>query len=326
VWEQIADRLRAVPGVEKASVASWALLSANSTNSFISIDSAPPGPILAYFLRVSPGWLDTVKLPLVAGRDFRDGDTTPGEAIVNETFVRSFYDGRNPIGRTFRRGGDPYVIVGITRDAPYRSLREPIFPVAYTPFRAVSKSGGLRAEGGAAFMIRTSSADPTAMESTVRREINNARADFRIHDISTEQSLIDRNSIRERLFALLSLFFASVALLLAGVGLYGVLGYSVLQRRREIGIRVAIGAQAADIARRITSEVFAMTAAGAMAGIALGLLSARSLDTLLYQVNASSVSMLALPAVTIFAGALLAALPAVVRALRIDPAQMLRAE
>ena len=122
---------------------------------------------------------------------------------------------------------------------------------------------------------------------------------------------------------MLEQFFAVVALLLAGVGLYGVLDYSVPQRRREIGIRMAIGAQAGDIAgdiaRRVTVAVFTMVLVGAFAGLALGMVSVRYIETLLYQLKATDLSLLALPSLTILAAALLAALPAVIRAVRIDP-------
>jgi ABC-type antimicrobial peptide transport system permease subunit len=114
--------------------------------------------------------------------------------------------------------------------------------------------------------------------------------------------------------------------LLAGVGLYGVLDYSVLQRRREIGIRIAIGAQAGDIARRVTADVFSMVLVGALAGLALGLVAVRYIETLLYQVKGTDLAILGLPTLTILAAALLAALPAVIRAVRIDPVTMLRAE
>ncbi len=133
-------------------------------------------------------------------------------------------------------------------------------------------------------------------------------------------------TVRERLLAMLAAFFAAVALLLAGIGLYGVLNYSVLQRRREIGIRMAIGAQAHDVAWRVTTDVFAMVIAGALLGVALGMASARYIEALLYQVRPTDSSMLVLPSLTILAAALLAALPPVIRAVRIDPALILRAE
>ncbi|MGC0771815.1 MAG: FtsX-like permease family protein, partial [Candidatus Acidiferrum sp.] len=126
--------------------------------------------------------------------------------------------------------------------------------------------------------------------------------------------------------ATLALFFAVVALLLAGVGLYGVLHYSVLQRRREIGIRIAVGAQAGGIARVVTLEVFSMVLVGAIAGVGLGMASVRYIESLFYQVKATDLQMLALPALAILAGALLAALRPVMRAVRIDPATMLRVE
>ena len=123
-----------------------------------------------------------------------------------------------------------------------------------------------------------------------------------------------------------SLPFVNVALLLAAIGLYGVLDYSVIQRRREIGIRMAIGAQAGDIARRVTADVFRMVLAGALAGLALGVTSVRYIQALLYQVKPIDLSMLAVPSLVILAAALLASLPAVFHAVRIDPVSMLCSE
>jgi ABC-type antimicrobial peptide transport system permease subunit len=134
------------------------------------------------------------------------------------------------------------------------------------------------------------------------------------------------NTVRERLLATLAMFFAAVAVLLAGIGLYGVLDYGVLERRREIGIRLAIGAQAGDIARRVAGEAFSMVLLGAIAGIGLGMASVRYIETLLYEVKGTDMGMLIVPSLTILAAASLAALPAVIRAVRIDPLEMLRAD
>jgi ABC-type antimicrobial peptide transport system permease subunit len=125
---------------------------------------------------------------------------------------------------------------------------------------------------------------------------------------------------------MLALFFAGVALVLAGVGLYGVFDYSVFQRRREIGIRMAIGAQASDIARRVTFDIFRMVVVGALAGLGLGLASAPYIKTLLYQAKSTDWSMLALPSMVILATTLVAALPAMIRAVHIDPVRTLRVE
>jgi len=174
--------------------------------------------------------------------------------------------------------------------------------------------------------VRTRGANPLALASTLRREIPRARSEFRVSNVRTLTAIVEAQTVRERLLAMLALFFAAVALLLAAIGLYGVLVYSVLQRRREIGIRMAIGAQAGDIARRIAAEAFAMVLAGAVVGVAGGMASARYVESLLYQVKAGDVRMFAVPALTILAAALVAAMPAVIRAVRIDPVSALRAE
>jgi putative ABC transport system permease protein len=257
-----------------------------------------------------------MKMPLVAGRDFRPGDSLPGVAIVNETFVRGILTGVEPIGVQIAKGSQTFRVVGVTRDAPYRDLHEAIRPMVFVPFHSDQPSRG------ATFVVRTASADPLAMASTLRREISWAR----VINVCSQMELVEAQTVRERLAALLALFFAAVALALAGIGLYGVLDYSVVQRRREIGIRMAIGAQAGDVARRVTLGVFGMVVAGAAAGLGLGELSVRYIAALLYQVKPTDPAMLALPITVILASALGAAVPAVLRAVRVDPAAVLHAE
>jgi putative ABC transport system permease protein len=327
-WDQVAEHLRAVPGVETVALADWALMNGNSRNSFVSTNGEPPTEVLAYFRYVSPGWIEGMKIPLFDGRDFRASDTSPGAAIVNEAFAKAFFKGANPVGKSFERtaGRQRYQIVGLVRDARYRSVREPILPVAFVPFQAIDANGTPRAVNEGTFIVRTFNSNPLALASTLRQEVGRARPGFRISNIRTQIEINQRQTVRERLLAMLALFFAVVALLLAGVGLYGVLDYSVLQRRREIGIRLAIGAQPGGIARLVTVDVFSMVVAGALAGLALGMASVRYIESLLYQVKGTDVGVLALPSLTILAAALLAALPAVIRAVRIDPVTMLRAE
>jgi putative ABC transport system permease protein len=324
-WDQVAEHLRTFPGVERVALAGWPLLT-NSMNNFVSVNGAPPGPVLAYFLNVSPGWIDTMKIQFVDGKDLRASDTSPGVAIVNETFAKQFFNGENPIGKLFARGSRRYQVVGLVRDAPYRSIREPILPVAYVPFHGVDANGASQPVSAAAFIVRTSGANPLALASILRQEVSRERPEFRVSSINTQMEINRAQTIRERLLAMLALFFAVVALLLAGIGLYGVLDYSVLQRRREIGIRIAIGAQPAGIARLVTVEIFSMVLAGAIVGLAVGMASARYIETLFYQVKATDLDMLAVPALSIFVAVLLAALPAVIHAVRIDPVKMLRAD
>jgi ABC-type antimicrobial peptide transport system permease subunit len=178
----------------------------------------------------------------------------------------------------------------------------------------------------ATLIVRTISPNPLALASILRHEIPRAKPGLRVSNIIMQQELVEAQTLRERLLALLALFFAGVALLLAGIGLYGVLEYSVHARRREIGIRMAIGAPAFDIVQRITVAIFSMVFLGAAAGLALGLGSARYIDSLLYQVKASDLTALAIPGAAMFAAALTAALPAVFHAIAIDPAETLRAE
>jgi predicted permease len=326
VWEQIAGHLRSLPAVSKVAVAGWALLSANSTNSFISIHGAPPGPVLTYFLSVSLEWRETMKLRLIDGHDFRPDDRTPGVAIVNEAFAKQYFNGENPIGKSFARGLETYRIVGWVADAPYRSIREPILPVAYLPFRHLDSTGADWKYGQASFIIQTAGANPRALAQTMRLEILRARSDFRVSSVNTQDELDRAQTLRERLLATLAIFFGCVAILLAAVGLYGVLNYALLQRRREIGIRLAIGAPAMNIARLFILEAAVMVIVGVAIGLTLGVLSIPYVEGLLYNVQATDIKMLAIPLLVLSTTALLAAVPPTVRAIRIDPMGTLRAE
>jgi predicted permease len=330
-WDQVAEHLRTVPGVETVGLANSVLLGGWSWNNFISVNGAPPNGVVVYLLQALPGWIDAMKIPLIDGRDFRPADTYPGAAIVNRTFAKAYFNGEDPVGKPFEvvfSGGWRlrFECVGLVGDVTYRDIREPILPQAYFPFHSIDAKGALQPIGQGTFIVRTASSNPLALASILRREVLRARSEFRVSNIRTQTEINQSHTVRERLLARLALFFGMVALLLAGVGLYGVLDYSVLQRRHEIGIRMALGAQAGDIARRVTVAVFSMVLAGALAGLALGLASVRYIETLLYQVKASDPRMLALPALTIIAAALLAALPPVIRAVRVDPAKTLRAE
>ena len=164
------------------------------------------------------------------------------------------------------------------------------------------------------------------MASILRREVPRAWPEFRVSNIRTQEELNQAQTVRERLLAMLAFFFGAVALLLAGIGLYGVLSYSVLQRQREIGIRIAVGAQVGDIAKDVTAVVFSMVGIGSVVGLGLGLASGRYVQALLYQVKSTDLVALTVPLVAILAAGLLAALPAVARAVRIDPVAIMRAE
>jgi predicted permease len=327
-WGQVAQHLRELPGVDTVALSSWPILIGGGAFGYVSTNGGPPSGVLVYSMNVSPGWLETMKMPLLDGRDFRPEDVSPRVAIVNQEFAKEFFEGKDPVGRSFDGGGGnpPIQIVGLVSNACYLNVREPVTPAAFYALGSVDQKGAPRPIEQATFVVRTAASNPLTLASTLRREIPRARTEFRVSNIRTQLEIDQSHTVRERLLARLAFFFGMVALLLAGVGLYGVLDYSVLQRRREVAIRMALGAQAGHVARRVTTDVFAMIIGGALVGLALGLASVRFIESLLYQVRPSDPRMLALPSLIIATAATLAALPPVIRAVRTDPALMLRSE
>ena len=330
-WNQMVEHLRAAPGVESVALTIWPMMSGESRVNPVSVHGGEPFAMLCDILNVTPGWFDTMRIPLLDGRDFRPEDSSPRVAIVNQTFAKQYLEGANPVGKSFEletpKGRLTVPIVGFVPDARSRdNVRFPIRPTAYFPYQAADAQGALQPMGRGTFVVRTASPNPVALASMLRQEVPRARPEFRVSNIRTQVEIAESHTVRERMLALLALFFAAVALALAGVGLYGVLDYSVQLRQREIGIRMAIGAPAANIARSVTVDVFVMVLAGAVAGLALGMASTRYIETLLFEVKATDWTRLALPSVTILAAAMLAAVPAVIRAVRVDPVSALRAE
>jgi ABC-type antimicrobial peptide transport system permease subunit len=213
--------------------------------------------------------------------------------------------------------------VGVVADARYEDMRLPIPATAYVPFRALQS----RTESGdrATFVILTKAQDPMTVASAARREIQKD-PEVRVVNVVPQEELVGVQMIRERLLAALSLFFASVALVLAAVGLYSVLNYAVVERRRELGIRIAIGATAGKIARHVTLGALGATVFGSAAGIAIGLAAETSIVALLYQVKAGDPWMLSGPVIAMLTAAALASVPPALRAIRLDPATLLRCE
>jgi ABC-type antimicrobial peptide transport system permease subunit len=271
-----------------------------------------------------------MKIGLLDGRDFRDSDADPKVAIVNETFARNYFSGQSPVGRFFEisreRQKTRVEIIGKVRDARYNSMRDAIRPTVYVPFSEIKTDGTSKKINWATIIVRSATADPLMLAPSSSKLIHQTHNEFRVASVATQAELVRAQMIRERMLALISVFFAAVALLLAGIGLYGVLDYSVLQRRREIGIRMALGARSEDVVWRVTTEVFGMLLLGAATGLAMGVASARYIAGLLFEVHATDWRILTTPTVTILVVSLAAAFPPILRAIRIDPAKMLRAE
>jgi len=325
-WRQVAESLRQTPGVESVATASWPLMSRVSSNGPVWIDDRM-GEVAPWFLGVSPDWADAMSIPLIDGRDIRPGEA--GVALVNEAFAREYFGGQSPVGKLFERSGiggarESVEAVGLIGDARYDSLRHPIKPTVYLPFLPDAGESKLLPKSGT-FLVRTFG-EPLALAPALRRAASEARPEFRVTNIGTQEGLLRTHTIRERLLAMLGSFFAVVALLLVGVGLYGVLEHTVSQRRREIGIRRALGAQTGQIVWKIAADVARMALVGAVVGGGLGLASVRYVEALLYGVEPTDASILGPTAAVVVAAAVLAALPPILRAIRINPAEILRAE
>jgi putative ABC transport system permease protein len=330
-WDQAAEHLRGMRGVKAVALTDEPLLGGANWTNLVSVDGAPPNGVEARMRWVSPGWVEAMKIPLLAGRDFFPSDAYPGAVLVNQMFARTYLSGENTVGKTFEIvfSGDNRVrvrVVGLVGDVRYRTVREPIPPQVYAPLHIVGDNGKPVAMPVGKLIVRTVNPNPLALAQLLREELPRVRPGFRVTRIRTQLEINQSHTVRERLLATLALFFAAVALLLAGVGLYGVLYYYVLQRRHEIGIRIAVGAQASSIARLVTVDAFAVVVGGAVAGLALGMASVRFMVSLFYHVKATDPPMLVLPSLALFAVTLLAALPAVIRAVKIDPIALLRAE
>src|SRR5688572_1700554 len=331
VWADVGARIRAMPGVEAASFAMWVPLSENRWRAPVSANGNPASDEAPFFLGVSPGYFTTMRIGLLAGRDFRVEDgvrsiegsllSVASVGIVNEAFAREYFDAQNPVGRQVlvrveRDKNVPMEIVGLVRDAAYYDVREPMRPTVYVPNDARNQ---------AALIVRTTG-DPVALGPTLRRTVTRTRADFLVTNVATHRAFVQRQMLRERLLATLSLFFASVALLLAGVGLYGVLNYAVVQRRREIGVRMALGARAVHVIRGVIAEVMSPVGVGTVLGLGAGLAFGRLIEQILFEVRATDPLTIAAPLLALAVAALVAALPPAIRAVRIDPAQTLRSE
>ena len=333
VWAEVGERIRATPGVENAAFAMWVPLSENRWRAPVSTDGHPAEDNSPFFLGVSPAYFSTMRIGLVAGRDFRVDDSAralepitgtrslPVVGIVNEAFARAYFDGRSPIGRQVlvRQERDvdvPMEIIGLVRDAAYYDVREPMRPTVFVPNDARNQ---------AAMVVRTTG-DPVALGPTLRRSVTQIRSDFRVMNVATQRAFVQRQMLRERLLATLSLFFAAVALFLAGVGLYGVLNYAVIQRRREIGVRMALGARAVHVVRGVIVEMMTPVGVGAVLGLGAGLAFGGLIERILFEVKATDPLAVTAPLLTLALAAALAALPPALRAVRIDPAQTLRSE
>jgi putative ABC transport system permease protein len=329
-FEEMLDHLRAVPGVRSASTSNIIPVSGSGWNTLVEADGFVPKSrrdAISWMNRVSPGYFETMSTPLVAGRDFNNHDTmgAPLVAVVNEAMAQKFLGGAaGAVGKTFRRslpGGAvaAYEVVGVVKDTKYRSLRDKDDPIAYVPqlqddSPGVTKSFELRVEGPAASVI-----------SGVKDALAHVNKDVMI-DFRSLANVVDESLNRERLLATLSGFFGALSLLLATIGLYGVMSYNVARRRNEIGIRMALGAEQGRVLKMVLGEVAILIGVGLVVGLGAAIATTRFVATFLYGVKPNDPWTLSLAAgVLAMVGAVAGFLPAR-RAAKLDPMAALREE
>ncbi len=330
LFGQVLDKLRAVPGVESASESDITPISGSSWNEIIHPDgytSKGKDDLVVWFNRVSPGYFQTMGTPLVAGRDFdsRDALNSPKVAIINETVARRFFGAGNPVGKHYwtedAAGKKEAVveIVGVVRDARYVSLRDDNVGTVYIPTKQESKLGHWTT-----VEVR-SALPPGSLATSVKQAL--AAVDSRISlSFTMLERQVEESILGERLLALLGGFFAALALLLASVGLYGVISYMVNRRRNEIGIRMALGAGRGPVLWLVLREVGRLVGFGLVLGAGAALATTRFLRTMLFGVAArDAVTIAGAAALLGIVGAAAGFFPAR-RASRIEPMDALREE
>jgi predicted permease len=324
-YRQVVDRLSELPGVERAAAISELPLSRDSWLDMINV-AGDARPIMQlpseHFRWVTPGYFETIHLPLIAGRLLTSSDEGKHYAVVSELTAKTLWPGKNPIGQPFHRAGllkeDPFTVIGVVGNARTVSLSNPDPMMVYMPYWYRSdNTGGL--------LVRTTQS-PAMMADAMRKAIWSVDPEVPVPAVRMLGGVVEDSVANRRFEMQLLLLFAVSALLLASLGVYGVVTYSVVQREREIGLRLALGAQRKNIYRLVLHDGLVPVLMGAVAGVALAFASARVVSSLLFQVSPYD-SAIATGAVFLLlaTGAAACLLPAR-RAASVDPMQMLRRE
>jgi putative ABC transport system permease protein len=341
-YTQLLPKLAAIPGVESVGGASPLPFSGNDSSSSFAIAGQPdPGPGNrpgASYRTIVPDYFRTMKIPLRSGRDFdqRDNENSARVAIVNEAFVRRFLPNMNPIGqrlllnreRRHSHGGqadqeadktDSLEIVGVVGDTKQNELAAETIPEFYEPFA--------QAPWRRIWLVfRTAPANLAGIDAAVRRIIHEEDADVFVANLQPMQALIGKNIAQPRFNTMLLGIFATLAMVLAAVGIYGVITYNVAQRTKEIGIRMALGAQRRDMLHMVLRQSFSLVGIGLFAGLLSALALTRLMTSLLYGVTAHDLSIYVIVLTVLSGAALLASYFPARRAMNVDPMVALRYE
>lgn len=332
--DSLREQVRSLPGVEAAALSDRPLLRGSGVKTTV----APAGQRASRsdFLNtslhvVTPDYFDTLGLRILAGRGLKAGDAeaSPRRMVVNQAFADRFFPGQAAVGKRFGRvvegEAKPEIeVVGVTASARYRSLREPVPPTFYQLLTLTS--GPLVRQSGSVVLYARTTAPPQAMIPEIRRLLESRAPGMPISEVSTMEADIDASLAAEKLVAGLAGGFGLLAVLIAAAGLFGLLAYTVAQRRREIGIRVAVGATPAHIAGLVAGQTVRLAAGGIALGLAASWFAGRAIESLLYDVRAQDAGSRVLAALVVAAVSAAATAAPLARALGVAPAAALREE
>jgi len=330
-YRQLLDRIRQLPGVDAAGAATGLPLGGTGWSGTTTVDTQAVQPKdttpEADQRPVTPGYFEALAIPLVSGRYFdqRDTSTAAPVAIVDETMAKKYWPNDDPIGKRIKQGGgrsgNPWrTIVGVVRHVRYRTLESPSRVEFYWPFEQTGFPLGTMS-----LAIHTAS-DPRSLATVVQRQVLALDPDQPVYRMLTMHELVSESMARRRLSMVLLAIFAGVALALAAVGIYGIMSYTVAQRLHEVGIRMALGAQSADVVRLVLGQSLWLTLSGILAGLVGSLLLTNFLSSLLFNVKATDPATFGLVALILTFVALLASFVPAYRATNVDPVNALRQE
>jgi putative ABC transport system permease protein len=330
-FERLEDRLRTLPGIEAAGGVTPLPFSGNDRSSSFSVAGRPdPGPGNhpdASHLTVLGDYFRAMHIPLLAGRGFDSRDSREAVAVVmvNEAFVKKFFDGRNALGQHIivdhaeKAKDRPLEIIGVVGNTRHESLAIEPIPEFYIPF---AQDPDRRMY----LVLRTSSEKLAGLENSARDAIQEIDRDIYVPHLAALEKLIGNTLAQPRFNMMLLAVFAAVAMVLAAIGIYGVIAYSVTQRTREIGIRMALGAQKTQMLGMVLRQSMLLVALGIAIGFLVALAATRVMATLLYGVGANDISIYAVVIAVLSAAAFLASYVPARRAMKVDPMVALRYE
>jgi len=320
-YREVLERMDRLPGVEHAAMTSVLPLTGDSWGDMARVagDARPVTQLpLESFRSVSPEYFSTIHLQLVSGQVFSQGDWGKNLALISEKTAKTLWPGRDPIGQQFSRGDAPFTVVGVVANARTISLAKPDPMLIYVPY-------WYRCETVAGLVVRTRQA-PSQMADEIRQSIWSVDRNVPVPAVRAMGGLVEDSVANQRFLMDLLLLFAVSALFLAGLGIYGVMTYSVVQRHREIGLRIALGAQRSSVYRLVIRDGLLPVAAGASAGVGLAFASARLVRSILYEVSPYDPALAAGAVCVLLAVAMIACLLPARRAASVEPMRALRAE